>query len=156
MTAPGREHPPGAGRFSREVIDPIAGEGPLRGLLTALDALSTSLLLVVTVDMPAVRKEQLLWLIDELKRRPQRLGLMTSRQDAAGERIIEPFPSVFRDTARPVIQSRVSDGECSVHRLREDDRFEVLEAPPQWAFAGIWANLNSPADLAAFEKGGRF
>src|SRR5438552_17571218 len=37
VTAPGREKPPGHELFSREVVDPVAGEGPLRGILTALE-----------------------------------------------------------------------------------------------------------------------
>ena len=37
VTAPGREHPSGWEGFTREVSDPEAGQGPLRGVLTALE-----------------------------------------------------------------------------------------------------------------------
>ena len=37
VTAPGFERPPGFERFGREVVDPIAGIGPLRGVLTAIE-----------------------------------------------------------------------------------------------------------------------
>ncbi|MDB5911273.1 MAG: hypothetical protein JWP34_5390, partial [Massilia sp.] len=32
VTAPGRDHPPGWEQFDRELIDPEAGGGPLRGV----------------------------------------------------------------------------------------------------------------------------
>ena len=41
VTAPGREKPPGREHFAREVVDAVAGEGPLRGVLTALEATET-------------------------------------------------------------------------------------------------------------------
>ena len=45
VTAPGRERPAGGERFDREVVDAVAGEGPLRGLLTALEAATTEIVL---------------------------------------------------------------------------------------------------------------
>ena len=58
VTAPGREHPPGWKRFTHEVTDPAARQQPLRGVLTALENLATPLLLILTVDMPAIRRLQ--------------------------------------------------------------------------------------------------
>src|SRR5688572_29494375 len=54
VTTPGRERPPGHELFSREVTDPVADLGPLRGLLTALEQCTTPLLIVSTVDMPCI------------------------------------------------------------------------------------------------------
>src|SRR6195952_3674281 len=54
VTAPGRERPPGWERFDREVPDPVAGAGPLRGVMTALEAIKTPFVAVVTVDMPGI------------------------------------------------------------------------------------------------------
>src|SRR5436305_504355 len=54
VTAPGHEKPPGWERFDREVSDPVAGSGPLRGVMTALESISTPLVAIVTVDMPGI------------------------------------------------------------------------------------------------------
>ena len=57
VTAPGREHPPGWERFGVEIVsDPAPDGGPLLGILTALAELHTPLLLILTVDMPGVRR----------------------------------------------------------------------------------------------------
>src|SRR3954463_11699786 len=55
VTAPGRERPPAHYDFDREVVDPAAGLGPLRGVLTAIEAAQTESLVVSTVDMPGLR-----------------------------------------------------------------------------------------------------
>src|SRR4051794_29684613 len=41
ITSPGREHPPGHTRFSAEAVDPVPDQGPLRGILTALQHATT-------------------------------------------------------------------------------------------------------------------
>src|ERR1700683_4397894 len=55
ITAPSVAHPPAAELFVRGAISPVEGLGPLRGFLTALEHSSTSIVAVVTVDMPSVR-----------------------------------------------------------------------------------------------------
>src|SRR5690349_20303809 len=63
VTAPGREHPPGHEKFSREVVDPVFGAGPVRGILTALEHATTSIVVITTVDMPSIERTHLEWLI---------------------------------------------------------------------------------------------
>ena len=36
VTTPSRQHPPGADRFDAEEVDAIENQGPLRGILTAM------------------------------------------------------------------------------------------------------------------------
>ena len=68
VTAPGREHPPGHERFDREVTDPVAGEGPLRGIVTALEnAGDAAVLLVATCDMPLMTRAMLEHLAGKLE-----------------------------------------------------------------------------------------
>src|SRR5436190_1357328 len=54
VTAPGRENPPGAERFDSEVSDDVEGEGPLRGVYTAITHATTPVVVVIGVDMPLV------------------------------------------------------------------------------------------------------
>ena len=97
VSAPAVVHPPGFEFFDREVVDPIDGLGPLQGILTALNHLSTPLSAVVTVDMPHVIPSVLAWLVDYLALRPLCNGVMCRVKAGVAERI-EPFPSVLART----------------------------------------------------------
>ena len=142
VTAPGREKPTGSDAFTRELVDPVQGQGPLRGLLTALEHTAAPVLLVTAVDMPFVRDEHLSWLATQIRER-HIAGLMTRR---GGE--IEPLPSAFTPAAVPHLRRRLERGRRSLHGLLDDAAFVVLDAPPDWP-ERTWANLNSPDDLAA-------
>jgi len=146
VTAPGREHPPGAEEFSSEVVDPVAGQGPLRGLLTALTALTTPTLLVGTVDMIDIGVTQYAWLIDRLKEHPQALGIFMRH----GQQV-EPFPSIYRKEAAEIVRAQFESGQLSVHKLAAHPNFLVLSAPAEWD-ALVWTNLNRPEDLAAYNR----
>lgn len=145
VTAPGREHPPGWRRFDRELVDRVAGQGPLRGVLTALEGLSTPLLVVATVDMPGIGREQLQWIAQALDGRPDVPGCLLRRREA-DEIQIEPFPSAFRASAADVIRRRLESNRRSVRLLLEDGGFVALDAPPDWP-KQVWLNLNRPEDL---------
>jgi molybdopterin-guanine dinucleotide biosynthesis protein A len=147
VTAPGREHPPAWEKFDREVVDPVPDQGPIRGILTALENLQTPMLLVATVDMPGIQAAQVLWLRDEMRMSADRLGLMLRR--SADATTIEPFPSIFRADAREIISQRIQAGELSVQKLIEEKGFETVAAPASWD-SRTWANLNVPADLKNF------
>jgi molybdopterin-guanine dinucleotide biosynthesis protein A len=144
VTAPGREHPSGYELFHTEVVDPVAGEGPLRGLLTALENVTTPLLAVTTVDMPGVSRLQLSWLVSELEHRPKTLGVMCRHAKQ-----IEPFPSIFRAQAIDTVRARLETGRTSVYGLSDQLGFEIADAPADWSDS-VWMNLNSPADLLTF------
>lgn len=145
VTAPGREHPPAWERFDREVSDPVAGEGPLRGVLTAIENCQTEAIVVGTVDMPGVDRGALDWLVHEFGARPESLGVMCVRVDGQ----IEPFPCGLRKTAAPLIRAAIADGRRSVHGLAESTEVVALPVPPDWP-PTIWTNLNRPEDLAAW------
>jgi molybdopterin-guanine dinucleotide biosynthesis protein A len=150
VSAPGVVHPPGVERFDREVIDPIDGLGPLRGILTALENISTPTAAMITVDMPGVETPAIAWMAEELARSPNCLGVMC-RVTTDGAQRIEPFPSIFRAAAAPTIAMRLESGRRSVHELCSDQNFAALDAPQNWP-TEMWMNLNTPADLATFES----
>ena len=143
VTAPGREHPDGWNAFDAEAADPVAGEGPLRGILTALQHATTHFVAVTTVDMPGLRGEQITPLLKHLRSK-RILGVMYER---GGE--VEPFPSAYRRTAEESIREILAAGQRAVHELVDELPVAVLAAPARWPEA-VWANLNSPADLEAF------
>jgi molybdopterin-guanine dinucleotide biosynthesis protein A len=145
VTAPGREKPAGAELFDVEVVDPQAGVGPIRGLLTALENVKTAMIVVSTVDMPLVRGEHLLWYVEKLSAKPQAAGCFGRREEK-----IEPFPSAWRcESARAIVKQHMDSGRRSVYSLRDHPNVEVIETPGDWS---IWLNLNSRDDLDAFAK----
>lgn len=149
VTAPGREHPPGCDAFTREVVDPVAGLGPLRGVLTALENATTRLVLIATVDMPALTPQQLVFLVESAERVPAALGLFL-RRPVDGQAQLEPFPSAFRLAAAPVLADQLAHDRRAVHRLAHDPRFQTIDAPSHWR-DDIWTNLNEPAELHRYE-----
>jgi molybdenum cofactor guanylyltransferase len=142
VTSPATVHPPAAERFTREVSDPVVNEGPVRGLLTALESIDTPLLVVTTVDMPLVAAAQLHWLLAQLTARPE-LGLMTRTTD------IQPFPSAFRREALPHVAHHLFSHYRSVHSLTRHPQFAAIDAPPHWP-PDAFLNLNTPVEFDAF------
>jgi molybdopterin-guanine dinucleotide biosynthesis protein A len=145
VTAPGREHPPGWERFDREVVDPVAGEGPLRGVLTALEGSSTEMVVVATVDMPGVTREQLAWVVGQIAATPGRLAVMCRR----GADRLEPFPLGARCKSSAAIREVLASGERSVLRGLGRGIAEVVACPGDWPDE-TWINLNRPEDLEAW------
>src|SRR5438477_622200 len=80
VSGPGNERPTGCELFDREVTDPVAGEGPLRGMLTALQNASTELVAMVSVDMPAITREMLQCLIEVVRHDSGATGAMFVRK----------------------------------------------------------------------------
>jgi molybdopterin-guanine dinucleotide biosynthesis protein A len=147
VTSPGNERPPAWERFEAEVTDERAGEGPLRGVLTALARATTDAVAVVTVDMPGVGAAEVEWLVGRLAG----VAVMCSRTEDGVERV-EPFPLVIRAAAREVVAGRLAAGNRSVYSLREEAGVSVVPAPAEWP-ARVWTNLNRPEDLEAFLRG---
>jgi molybdopterin-guanine dinucleotide biosynthesis protein A len=141
VTAPGREHPPGWNKFSREVVDPVFGKGPLRGILTALENATTEMVVVATVDMPLIERNHLEWL---LERRGDSLGVMSSHGDQ-----VEPFPSAFSTNAIEAIREHLANNG-GVYQLSKLAGFKRVTAPAAWPL-NTWTNLNSPTDLSALK-----
>jgi molybdopterin-guanine dinucleotide biosynthesis protein A len=146
VTSPGNERPPGWERFGAEVTDARGGEGPLRGVLTALERATTEVVAVVTVDMPAIGAGEVEWLVGQ----SDGVAVMCSRA-TGGEARVEPFPLVIARAAREVVARRLAAGNRSVYALREEAGVSVVRAPVEWR-ERVWANLNRPADLEAFEQ----
>ncbi len=148
ITAPGREHPPGAARFARELIDPVAGAGPLRGVLTALEQVSTPLLIATALDMPLVERAHLAWLAASLAQAPDALGAMCARP-VEGRSQVEPFPCALRREAKRPVGEALAAGSASIYGLTKDARFVVVSAPVEWP-PEMWTNLNRREDWEGF------
>ena len=141
ITAPGREAPPGAERFTRECVDAVPRQGPLRGVLTALENAPTPRVLVAAVDMPMIERRHL----DELIGRIGSSVVLMPARTIDGRRQVEPFPSIFHVDAIDTIRARLASDERSVARLCDgDERFAAIDV--NWE-PTAWLNLNHPSDL---------
>lgn len=150
VTAPAIPRPSDAERFTLRVVDPIDGLGPLRGVLTALERMTTDLLVTIAVDMPYIDCSKLAWLVTILQQQPDRLGLMCSAT-VDDQSLIEPFPAAYRREARSTVEQRLASGRRSVHGLCIDDaRFASIPAPPGWRDE-TWTNLNDRDEFASFQ-----
>lgn len=148
VTAPGRQHPAGWQRFDREVCDPVSGQGPLRGILTALEATETRYVLVTPVDMPLVTADHLNWLADELRHRPGVHALLLSRGDDP-DRAVEPFPSAYDVAVLPTVFGLLAGGARAVRSLVREGSVATVPAPAAWD-DNFWLNINTPSDLAGY------
>ena len=149
VTAKGRENSPGYESFTQQAIDPVAGQGPLRGVLTALEATPTLFTLITTVDMPEIGTEQLQWLIQNVSRHGDALGMLMERPGNPPQ--IEPFPSIFHRDAAGVIGSQLETGRFSVHSLAQSPYFFLAPVPVDWP-EEVWTNLNRPEDLLKWQR----
>jgi molybdopterin-guanine dinucleotide biosynthesis protein A len=143
LVAPhGGRLPPGHEAFDEVVTDAVSGQGPMRGILTALWAgVGNEEVVVIPIDMPAVEREHLEWVGRQLLERSSALGVMLKR----GKRI-EPFPSAFRIAVGGVIQRRLAAGKLAVRQLAIEKDVEVVSPPREWGDA-VWKNVNTPSDL---------
>jgi molybdenum cofactor guanylyltransferase len=151
VTAPAVMNPPGCEHFANCVTDPQDGLGPLRGILTAVENLSTPIVVVIPVDMPNIRATQLNWLLRQLDENQKILGIMCRPHSASR---IEPFPCAFRAAAKGVIAARLAAGRGSVQQLADEPSFTVIDAPQSWP-ADTWVNLNDPESLRKFQSSRR-
>jgi molybdopterin-guanine dinucleotide biosynthesis protein A len=151
VTSPGRQRPSGVDGFGLEACDPVSGQGPLRGVLTALQKASTELVVVLAVDMPAITVLQGRWLVEAMKGRTAGDAILLQRV-VGGKRLLEPFPSIYRRRMAPVIAQQLDLGQRSVHRLAQLPNVVVVSAPTDWPDQ-VWTNLNDPSNVAEFERG---
>jgi molybdopterin-guanine dinucleotide biosynthesis protein A len=135
--------------FGRVVRDPVGGQGPLRGIATALHALHTEAALFLPVDMPNLSNARLRWLALAASHRPDAQAVFLRRAELAGDPV-EPFPCVLRGAALERVLQCLAHGERSVRGLAQQLWAALLEAPSDWP-PEVWLNLNTPQDLARFE-----
>ena len=150
VTAPGQNLPAGADLFDAVEADAVSGEGPLRGVLTALERAKTEFVVAATVDMPAIGPQHLHRVLALLRQRPRTDVIMLHQHGAPDA--VEPFPSAYRRRrSAPVICAQLEAGRRAVRDLSKLPCAAVLPAPRSWP-PSIWANLNTPVDVNEFSR----
>jgi len=151
VSAPGREHPNGWHRFTNEVTDSVKGEGPLRGILTALEHASTNDIVVVPVDMPNINTAQLAWLVTRLQEHPE-ATLAVFRCPKEESYRIEPLPAALRvNHGKALVRAQLRDGHLALYQLAASTSTLLARVPSDWPVT-FWTNINTPLDLVAYEQ----
>jgi molybdenum cofactor guanylyltransferase len=148
----GRAEMEGAEAFDVVAPDAVAGEGPVRGVLTALEATPSEAVIVVPIDMPGLVADALHWLWKETRSRPEARGVMLWRHARVGT-TIEPFPSAFRRSIETDLRAFLERGQRAMRSLTGLAGVAVIDAPDTWGDR-LWTNLNTPEDVARFHTGG--
>lgn len=138
----------GAEAFDVVAADAVAGEGPVRGILTALEASPCEEIIVVPIDMPGLDPAALRWLWEETQSRPEARGVMLRRNAASGT-LLEPFPSVFRRSMETDLRAFLEGGQRAMRALSGLAGVAVVDAPEAWGDR-LWTNLNTPEDVERF------
>ncbi len=123
----------------RVVADRCPGEGPLDGIVRALELASGSAAVVVACDMPQLSPATIAALVSALAAADGALDVVVARSQRR-----EPLCAVWAVRALPVLIEAFDHGERAVHRVLEGLAVgEVGVADEQVR------NVNTPADLAA-------
>lgn len=145
---PDRQAPPELATWPT-LHDSVSGEGPLRGVATALAAATADAadwLLITAVDMPGIGREQLDFVA--ARREVDVDGRLWMTRRAEG---IEPFPLLIHREMASAVHARLAAGRRSLHGLAEEAKSRVIDAPPQWP-GTVWRNLNRQDDLEAYQR----
>ncbi len=100
----------------RFAADQQPGQGPLGGLVTALELAAP--ILAIACDLPRLDMECLRWLRDESARAPLADGLITT--DAGG---IEPLFACYTAHCLATARAHLAAGQRALHRLIEAGDF---------------------------------
>jgi len=126
-------HPPG-----RLVEDEVAGQGPLRGILTGLRAARNEACFVLACDMPGLPAS--------VARKIARASKDAEIAIAVSVRTLkEPLLGIYKKSVIPVIESLLAGGKRSILDLF--DRVPTTEV--RLASEDIPPNINTPAEYAA-------
>jgi len=136
---PGRPVPSG---FST-VLDMHPGEGPLGGILTALQHTAACWNLIVACDMPNVSATFLRDLLDAAERWD-----VDALVPAGPSHTLEPLCAVYHRRARQALGAAFSSGQRKVTAALDGLRVAVLLVREPTPFQ----NVNTPADWAAYAR----
>jgi molybdenum cofactor guanylyltransferase len=124
------------------IPDRYPGEGPLGGILTALEHTESDWNLVVACDMPGLSAEFLAGLLDEAER--SEAGALVPA--GPGDRP-EPLCAVYHRRLRAPLSLAFARGVRKIMAaLEEEAAMEVRRFPV--AEAGFFQNVNTPEDWA--------
>src|SRR5690606_7904753 len=127
------------------LVDDPPGLGPLGGLRSALAASRAGRVLVLAVDLPRMEEPFLASLLAEE-------GGAVPRSDRGWEPLAAVYP---REAMLALVEKALASGKLRLQDLLDEAaaRGLVRPVPVGPEKAALFANLNTPGDLAALETG---
>ena len=131
------------------VADHPERRDPMGAILTGWERLQAAEVFVAAVDMPGLDAAVIGRLMRVASEHPEDAIVAPS-----GIRGYEPLHALYRASAIPVMRRRHAEGMRSLQGLMED--LPVRCVPRDALAAGPWAfrSVNTPEDLASWEKSG--
>jgi molybdopterin-guanine dinucleotide biosynthesis protein A len=117
-------------------------EGPLGGLLAALEHDPDSAWLIAACDLPAMDGAAISWLIEQ---RAPGLAAILPRLGPSG---VEPLLAIYEPAAAPMLHALARAGRRSPKALALEEKVGCPR-PPQ-SLHGAWTNLNTPQEWRAY------
>lgn len=125
-----------------QVCDDIPGIGPIGGILTCLKRSSYETTIVLSYDLPLIRKEVFDYLLGEQQNYDIVLPALESRQP-------EPLCGIYRKNALESIQKQVEDKSYAVHKVLPLVHSKTILIKPTMTFyhPDLFMNINHESDL---------
>jgi len=127
------------------LADVAAVRGPMAGMLAAMRWGPDGGWLMCACDMPQLRVEALRWLLD--RRAPGRWATLPDLNDDGH---VEPLLAYYDPRARGLLEDLLIRHIYAPSALASHPKIDT--AIPSHPLSLAWRNVNSKADLAAFEK----
>ena len=124
------------------VLDIAPNCGPVGGVATALDYCQDAACLVLSCDLPFMRKDLLLHLIQHRKHRPRGTHITAYKHAVTGK--IESMAAIYEPECLPYFQICVNERLLKINRVVPSYHYHHLEYGEKDAQA--FFNLNYPAD----------
>ena len=126
------------------IADLFPGFGPVGGIATALLSSPAEWNLIVACDMPEVRREHLLAILERASRGRAQAAVP---RDSGGR--VHPLCAVYRSDAAPVLEQAVRDGVHTVREVLSRLKTDYLPVEDE----SFLMNVNTPGEWATIAHG---
>jgi molybdopterin-guanine dinucleotide biosynthesis protein A len=130
-------------KFGEVIEDAQSGLGPLSGLQAALHATQTDLNLILSVDLPLMTAEFLVWLVQQARSGEQRISV----PEAQGR--LQPLCAIYRRQVLVIVDEALAKGDLKVTRLFHRTRTRIIgehEIRAAGFDPSIFTNVNTPGE----------
>lgn len=125
------------------VADEQAGQGPLAGILAALEAARAPRVLIVACDMPYLEAS----LLERLVAAPEDAAAADVTVAIGEDDRLEPLCACYARTCVPVIRRRLAAGQRKAQALLADPELRLRRITYTSEERRFLTNVNSPSDL---------
>ncbi|MEX2672801.1 MAG: molybdenum cofactor guanylyltransferase [Phycisphaeraceae bacterium] len=129
----------------KTVADREPGQGPMGGLLRALEEPGPAWKLVVSCDLLELRRH---WVTRLLEARQAGVGAVAFVEGGQGGRW-QPFPGLYHRDLAARLRDSLREGRRAMQRMLEEVGAVAVALPSDWP---VTVQANSPAELARFAK----